>query len=198
MDNSGLDISSVINGISDHDTQTLTIESVYSATKIIKVFDILPHRPTVLKHEKAKLRAALWKYLSAHFLYPVDEIRGMCKVDVLCCFVKCFIVIYNKRMCIFVYSWFLPHRTVFVTHSWKVNLFVVASTCLNVRIWALWCDKPLIMGDTEDISSSLISTIILSKAVLELFLNLVAKYTAYFRLYYFNIEASCFFPRFLQ
>ena len=50
------------------------------------------------------------------------------------------------------------------------------------------------MGDTEDISSSLISTIILSTAVLELFLNLVTKYTVYFRLYYFNNEASCFFP----
>ena len=49
------------------------------------------------------------------------------------------------------------------------------------------------MGDTEDISSSLISTIILSTAVLELFLILVAKYTVYFGLYFFNNEAS-FFP----
>jgi hypothetical protein len=40
------------------------------------------------------------------------------------------------------------------------------------------------VGDTEDISGSLLSTIILSIAVLELLLILVAKYTVYFRLWW--------------
>jgi len=46
------------------------------------------------------------------------------------------------------------------------------------------------MGHTEDKSSLLLSTIILSIAVLQLFLILVAKYTVYFRLYFFNNEAN--------
>jgi sensor histidine kinase YesM len=58
---------------------------------------------TIHKHEKAKLWAALWKYLNAHFLYTVDEVWAMCKVDVLGCFVKCFIVIYNVKMCVCVF-----------------------------------------------------------------------------------------------
>jgi hypothetical protein len=37
--------------------------------------------------------------MNAHFLYPVDEVCAMFKVDVLCCFVKCFVVIYNVKMC---------------------------------------------------------------------------------------------------
>ena len=39
------------------------------------------------------------------------------------------------------------------------------------------------MGDTEDISSSLLSTIIFSFAVFELLVILVAKYTVYFRFF---------------
>ena len=52
------------------------------------------------------------------------------------------------------------------------------------------------MGDTEEISSSLLSTIISSIAVLELLVILVAKYTVYFR-FFFN-EASWFFFQLLH
>ena len=100
--------------------------------------------------------------------------------------------IYGMNICMYVYSWLLPHRTLFVTHSWKVNLSVVAYTSLNVRIWALWCDRPLIVGDTEDTFSSLLCTIILSMAIFVLFWILVAQNIAYFSLYFFNNEASCF------
>jgi hypothetical protein len=128
---------------------------------------------TIHKQEKAKLRAALWKYLNAHFLYPVDEVWAMCKFHVLRCFVKCFIVIYNVKMCVCV---FMTSSTSYsLRDTLMENLFIVAYTCLNVRIWALWCARPLIMGDTEDISSSLLSTIIFSNAVLELVAILVAK-----------------------
>ena len=40
------------------------------------------------------------KILNAHFLYPVDEVWGMCKADVLCCFV----VIYIVKICVFMTS----------------------------------------------------------------------------------------------
>jgi hypothetical protein len=50
------------------------------------------------------------------------------------------------------------------------------------------------MGDTKDIPGSLLSTIIFSVVLFELFLIVVAKYTVYFRLYIFflNNEASFF------
>jgi hypothetical protein len=163
--------------------------------KIIKTFNSLPPWLTIHKHEKTKLRAALWKYLNAYFLYPVDEVWAMCKVDVLCCFVKYFMVIYNVKMCMFVCSWLLPHPTVFVTHSWKLNLFVVAYTCLNVRIWALWCNRPLIMGNTEDISSSLLSTIIFSIAVL--ISNPCCKISCVFQIF-FNEVSWFFFSSFID
>jgi hypothetical protein len=57
------------------------------------------------------------------------------------------------------------------------------------------------LWEIQRTSSSLLSTIIFSMAVFELFLILVAKYTVYFRLYlFFNNEASCFsfFFQFLQ
>jgi hypothetical protein len=62
------------------------------------------------------------KILNAHFLYPVDEVWGMCKVDVLCCFV----VIYIVKICVFpfvgkclvpVYSDFSPHTAC----TWSVR-----------------------------------------------------------------------------
>jgi len=127
-----------------------------------KFSTFLPTWLKILKHEKANLRAALLKHLKAHFLYLVDEVSGMCKVDVSCCSTKCFIVIYNVKVCMFVCSWLLPHPTFFVTHSWKVNRFVFAYSCLNLRIWALWCDRPFIMGDKEDISIPLLSSYIIN------------------------------------
>ena len=52
------------------------------------------------------------------------------------------------------------------------------------------------MGDTEDISSSLLSTIIFSIAVFELLVILVAKYTVYFR--FFLMRQVGFFFHFLH
>jgi hypothetical protein len=51
----------------------------------------------------------------------------------------------------------------------KENLFIVAYIFLIVRILALWSDRPFIVGDTEDNFRLLLSTNILSMAILMLF-----------------------------
>jgi len=48
----------------------------------------------------------------------------------------------------------------------KGNLLIVAYTVLIVRISASWSDRPFIMGDIEDKFILLLSTNILSTAVL--------------------------------
>jgi len=53
------------------------------------------------------------------------------------------------------------------------------------------------MGDTEDISSSLLSTIIFSIAVFELLVILVAKYTVYFRFFLMR-QVGFFFSSFID
>jgi hypothetical protein len=54
-------------------------------------------------------------------------------------------------------------------------LAVAAILFIEVN-WPLWSDKPLIMRDVED-DFNLVSTKIISVAVLALFLDLVAKFT---------------------
>ena len=39
----------------------------------IRIFNSLPPSVTILKHDKAKFKAALRKYLDKHCLYSVDE-----------------------------------------------------------------------------------------------------------------------------
>ena len=46
----------------------------------IKIFNILPPSVTVLKNDNSKFRAALGKYLYAHYSSPVDEFF-MCTDD---------------------------------------------------------------------------------------------------------------------
>ena len=56
----------------------------------------------------------------------------------------------------------------------------------------MWSDRPFIMGGVEDQFILMVSTDILSVAVLELFRILVAKLIVCNRLHVVN-EASCFF-----
>ena len=57
----------------------------------------------------------------------------------------------------------------------------------------MWSDRPFIMEDKQNKLSLLLAANILSKAVLELFLILVRKFTACNILYVVNNEASCYF-----
>jgi hypothetical protein len=60
----------------------------------------------------------------------------------------------------------------------KGIILVAGAKLLTVRNWATWSDRPFIMGHVEDELSFVISTNILSTAVLELFFQvLIAKCT---------------------
>jgi hypothetical protein len=75
--------------------------------------------------------------------------------------------------------------------QWKF-IFIFGYIFLVVRIWALWFDRPFIMVDIEDKFILLLSTNILSMAILGLCWSLVAKYTVCNRLYV-NNDSRCFF-----
>jgi len=55
--------------------------------------------------------------------------------------------------------------------------FVVEYTLSTVRICVFWSDRPFIMEDIEDIFSALLSTNILSMAVIAILLILISKCT---------------------
>jgi hypothetical protein len=59
----------------------------------------------------------------------------------------------------------------------KGNLFIVEYTLSIVRFCISWSDRPFIMEDIEDIFSALLSTNILSMAVIVLLSILIAKCT---------------------
>jgi len=63
----------------------------------------------------------------------------------------------------------------------------------NCENWTSWTDRPFIMGDIKDKFIILLSTNILSMAVLELFWILVTKLTVCDILYIVNNEARCLF-----
>jgi len=73
------------------------------------------------------------------------------------------------------------------------NVFIVAYIFLILRIWAPWSDRPFILGDIEDQFSLLLSTKILSMAVLELFWILVEKFPVWNRLYVSNMRLGFYF-----
>jgi hypothetical protein len=56
-------------------------------------------------------------------------------------------------------------------------MLVAGTLLLTLRNWALWSDRPFIMGHVKDYPNLLISTKILLIVVLESFQVLVAKFT---------------------
>ena len=60
----------------------------------------------------------------------------------------------------------------------KIFIFVVEYTLSIVTICVLWSDRSFVVEGIEDISSALLSTNILSMAVIAILPTLIAKYTA--------------------
>ena len=68
----------------------------------IKIFNSLPPSFTILKHDKAKFKATLRKYLYTHSLHSVDKLF-MCKDDLQYHFCKMSVACYNVNwyICVF-------------------------------------------------------------------------------------------------
>jgi uncharacterized membrane protein len=63
------------------------------------------------------------------------------------------------------------------TKVFAISFIIVEYTLSIVRICISWSDRPFIMEDIEDVYSALLSTNILSMAVIALLSILIAKYT---------------------
>ena len=100
---------------------------------------------------------------------------------------------YQVSFCSRIWEFMIISVSVNLVLYFEGNLFIVAYIYLIVRIWASCSDRQFIIGDIEDKFILLLSTNILSVAVLELFWILVAKLPVCDRLYVCNDEASCWF-----